>query len=91
MLLGLKTFVILYVMFCAHMKAIGKENGKVVIKIEGFRKLALRWSFETEIYCLTQLCLTCSRLRDSRVRVRKCEHETNGGNYSLRSKRFRAV
>ena len=33
-------------MFCSHMKAIDNGNGKVAIKDEGFRKLALRWSFE---------------------------------------------
>ena len=33
-------------MFCSHMKAIDNGNGKVAIKNEGFRKLALRWSFE---------------------------------------------
>ena len=42
----LKTLAILCVMFCSHMKAIDNGNGKVAIKNEGFRKLALRWSFE---------------------------------------------
>lgn len=42
----LKTLAILCVMFCSHMKAIDNGNGKVAIKNEGFRKLALGWSFE---------------------------------------------
>ena len=79
MLFSLKTLAILCVMFCSHMKAIDNGNGKVVIKNEGFRKRALRWCFENgNLFSFIELCLACYRLRDSPVRVRMHEHETNG-------------